>query len=125
MMRPKHGRLYGRAYRFPGLRKTVRRVQRANKTVTATRHRLNKYGIVSRIAERVAKLFECRVNSLAEIYEGVGGPQLLPDFFAGHHFAGSLEKQGQNAERLILQVHPAATLVDFARGEVGLKKAED
>jgi hypothetical protein len=99
-------------------------MQGANKAVTATWHSLDKYGIVSRIAECMAKLFECSVNSLAEIYESVGGPQLLPDFFAGYHFAGSLEKQRQNTERLILQVHPAATLIDFARGEVGLEKAK-
>jgi hypothetical protein len=61
---------------------------------------------------------------MVEIYEGVGGPQLLAKLVACDYFSGTLQQQGEHLEGLFLQAQLRAILAQFACCEVELEQAE-
>jgi uncharacterized protein (DUF1786 family) len=78
----------------------------------------------SRVAQSLAQLIDGGVQAVVEIDEGIGGPELLAHLLARNHIAGTLEKQGQHLQRLILKAKLGAVFAQLARGEIKLEEAK-
>ena len=50
-----------------------------------------------------------------KIDEGIRGPQVAANLFAGNHLAGIYEQQDEELKRLGLQANPRAVLAKLAR----------
>ena len=66
-------------------------VYRGDEPVAALGQRLNKPGIVGRVAQRFAELVYCNAQAVIEIDGGVGAPQLVLQGLARNHFAVMLD----------------------------------
>jgi hypothetical protein len=71
---------------------------RSNKTIPIAWQCLDETRVLGVISQRAAQFIHGSVNAVFKVNEGIGGPELLPDLFPGHHFAGPLEERGQNLE---------------------------
>ena len=56
--------------------------------------RLDEPWILGVVPQRFPQFFHCSINAVFKIYEGIGGPEFLPDLFPRYHFAGSLDERG-------------------------------
>jgi hypothetical protein len=61
---------------------------------------------------------------MIEIYEGIGRPQLLPQFRACDHLALMLQKQRQDLEWLLLDFNLRSVLAKLTRAKVNLEGPE-
>ena len=63
------------------------------------------------VPERFAQPLYRRVDAVFEINEGILGPDLLSNFFAGHQFARTLQQHGEDSKGLTgqLDLHPLLT----------------
>jgi hypothetical protein len=61
---------------------------------------------------------------MVEIDEGVGRPDLFPEFVASNQVSGSPQQSGKHVQRLSLQAQLPATLAELARADVQLKSVE-
>ena len=68
------------------------------------------------VAERLFQLAGGLVEASVEIDVGIRGPELFPQILAGDDLAGPFDKQGQQAEGLLLQPDLEAALAQFACG---------
>ena len=64
-----------------------------NKTVAQTWQRLDIAWFIGGIAERSPKLFNRIVESVFEINESIGRPELLLDFVPSHNLSGAVQQQ--------------------------------
>src|SRR6185295_915419 len=64
------------------------------------------------------------VEAVVEIDEGVGAPELLPDFVTGDRFAAPLDEQRQHLKRLCLKSDPGSAFPQFAASKVHFEDAE-
>ena len=59
--------------------------------------------IVSGVAQCLPQPVHGGTDAVLELYNGVIRPQLLADFFAGHHFAGMFQQHGEDSKGLLRQ----------------------
>jgi len=59
-----------------------------------------------------------------KVNEGVGWPEGLSKFFAGHEFAGAAQQNCQNLKRLFLKLDLHAALAQFEFAQISLKGTE-
>ena len=76
------------------------------------------------VSEGLADFVDGGVEAVVEVDEGVGGPELLLQLFAGDDFSGALEQQGEDLERLALQAELDSALAQFACAEVEFEDSE-
>ena len=55
---------------------------------------------------------------MVEVDEGVGRPETIANLVAGDDFAGFFEQQGEDLERLVLQLDAEAVLAKFTGAQV-------
>jgi hypothetical protein len=70
----------------------------SNKTIPIAWQCLDEPRVLGIISQCAAEFIHGGVNAVFKVNEGIGGPELLPDLFPGHHFAGPLEESCQNLE---------------------------
>jgi hypothetical protein len=58
---------------------------------------------------------------MIEVHEGIGRPQLLPQFVACHHLARVLQKQGQDPEWLVLNLDLQSVLAELTCAKVNFE----
>lgn len=117
---PPAGRRWGRRRR--GIR--PERLDGGHEAVATLGHRLHEARRVRGIAEGLAQPAHGVVEAGVEVHERVGRPQALAQLLAGDHLAGAGQQQGQDAERLILEVDAQPGLAHLAGVEVDLEAAE-
>jgi hypothetical protein len=61
---------------------------------------------------------------MVEIDEGIGRPNLSPQFLARDHIAGAIQQRRQDLQRLTLQAQPYAALAQFARANIQFEIVE-
>src|SRR5262249_42149373 len=64
------------------------------------------------------------VQAVFEIHEGVRGPDLLAQLFAGYHFTGILQQRDEYLHRLGLDLQLLALFEDFSSASVDGEKTE-
>src|SRR4029077_11101185 len=64
------------------------------------------------------------VQAVFEIHEGIRGPDLLPQLFAGHHFTGILQQRDEYLRRLGLDLQLLALFEDFSSASVDSERTE-
>src|SRR5260370_18662023 len=84
----------------------------------------NKPRFPRRVAQSVPKFFDRGVQAVIEGTEGVLGPESLTQFIPGNNFAGVLQQQREQPERLFLQLYLDAFLVQLSRTKIDSKGAE-
>ena len=80
--------------------------------------------MVWRVSQRLSNLLDGFVKALIELDEGIRGPERLLQLFARDHFTRSVEQQGQNLKRLILEHHLPAPLVQLRCRKIDFEQAE-
>ena len=103
---------------------SIGRSNRADKSIAATRKRLNVPRLFGIVRECGADLLHAKVDTKLEIHKSVVTPQTPPNFFAAHDLPGLLDKQSEHAERLRLNLQRDAGFAEFAACGVQLESAE-
>src|SRR6266705_3785162 len=101
--------------------------QRGDEPVTPAREGLYVTGGLGRVAQGLPQLPHGRVEAVVEVDERIRGPELVPQLLSGHHLARTLQEQGQQAKRLILQTDPQSLPAQLPGREVYFEgpEAED
>src|SRR4051812_27702361 len=100
------------------------RVDGRNETVAVSRHRLHKSGVLRVIPQRVPHSAHRAVDRVVEIDKGINAPELLLDLFTGNHFTGTFNQEGQNLQRLVLQLDTDTALSQFPGPQIQFKHSE-
>jgi hypothetical protein len=95
-----------------------------DEAIPAAWHRFNEARVFGGITQRFPQPVDGRVNAGVKIYKGVGGPQPLAQFFARHHFPGSLQQHDQQFKWLPREFDSHTALAEFASAEVGLERSK-
>src|SRR5438034_2270355 len=108
-------------------RRGPRLCDRGDEPVTPAREGLDVTGAFGRVAQGFPQLPYGRVEAVVEVDERVRGPELVPQLLSGHHLARTLQEQGQQAKRLILQTDLASLPAQLSGREVDFEgpEAED
>jgi hypothetical protein len=72
----------------------------------------------------LAQLPDSRAEAVIEIHEGIGRPQLLPQFLARHCLTGTLQQEAEDLEGLLLNLDPEPVFAQVAGAQVGLERSE-
>jgi hypothetical protein len=79
------------------------------------RNSLDERRIVRRISQCAPKFLDSSVETIVEINKRVGWPDLSAKLLTGYNFSRPLQQEGQNPERLVLNVDRHAAFVKFKR----------
>jgi hypothetical protein len=96
----------------------------SNEAIAATGKSFDKVGSLSRIAQRVTKFANRRIQPVLEINVRAVGPEAGGQLLAGYHLARTLEQSLQNLKGKILDLYKTAAFEQFSRTEVHLEHAE-
>lgn len=96
----------------------------SDEAVAATGKGFDEAGIVGGVAQGFAELVDSGVEAVAEIDEGVIGPNTLAELIAGDELAGVLEESGQDLKGLARKLDANAGLAEFTRAQVHRERAE-
>src|SRR5271168_2295884 len=77
-----------------------------------------------RVTQSYAQTLDRVIEAVVEIHKGVCRPDTLLDYFARHYFAGMLQENPQDLERLVLKFDLYAPLAHFAGLQIDLEHAE-
>src|SRR5207244_1798340 len=94
---------------------------RSQEPIPSPRQSLDEPRIVRRFAQRFPQLVNGSIQAVVEIDEGFGLPELGAQLFAGDDFAGPLQEQGEDMERLFLELNPHALLAQLPCAQVHLE----
>src|SRR5688572_31087119 len=86
-----------------------------------SRNRLDESWTIGRIAKRLAQLADRGIETVVEDDESVRRPQMLPQLLAGDDRPGSLQKQHERFERLVLQMNATTALPELVSPQVEFK----
>jgi hypothetical protein len=95
-----------------------------DEAVAPARQSLDVPRLFGGVAERLADPIHCRIQPMLEITEGLGGPQLVLQFFPGDQFARPAQQGSQNLVGLSGQTYPYAVPPQFLTAQVRLEGAE-
>jgi hypothetical protein len=78
------------------------------------------------VCKGLAQFIDSGINTVFEVNEGVGGPEILPDLFSSDHFAGALQERRKNLEwpLLKLDLFPVAPQLTAAKISFEISDAE-
>src|SRR5258708_9601395 len=93
----------------------------ANETISSAGNGLDKSGTTRRITQDFANLVDRGIQAVVEVNEGVGGPELVAQFFSGNDDAWTFEEECQKRKRLGLQADTRSLLAKFSGFQVGFK----
>ena len=96
----------------------------SNKAIAAPGESFNKAGGLGGVAQGFPQPLDGVVKTVVEIDKGVGGPDLLLQFFAGDGLTGTLQKNLEDLERLLLEFDLRALFPQFAGPEIQFKGPE-
>src|SRR5581483_8439263 len=96
----------------------------SNETISPASQGLDKTRIRCRVPERLTDLVDRGVQAVVEINKGVSLPDFFAKLIAADDLSGSLEKRGENLERLLLKSYPIALLAELAGKQVDFEQAE-
>jgi hypothetical protein len=95
-----------------------------HKAIPLAGKRFDESWIVSGVAEDFPQLVDDRVQAMIKVNERSVWPEVLAQFVARKHFAGALEQENQDLERLIWQAQADASFAKFTGSGVRFKNAE-
>ena len=95
-----------------------------DETVTALRKRFDERRFSGGIVEGPSKGADGGVQATVKVDVGLIGPKPLAKLFAGNEFAGSLDKERKNLERLVGNLDALAVPEKLSGAQVGLKRTE-
>src|SRR5512138_2634175 len=96
----------------------------ANEPIAASRQRLDVFRIVGRIAQRLAKSIDRRIERLLRVDETLLRPQSPAEGFARDELAGLLQQRREDEERLIGQADGTPISAQLLRAQVGFELIE-
>src|SRR5258708_36227251 len=96
----------------------------SDESVAAAGQRLDIARVLCSIAKSLAQPVDGVVQTVIKINERVVRPELLAEFIACDHVAGTFQQHGQNLKRLILQPDSSAVLEEFSCAEIDFKRPE-
>lgn len=99
-------------------------VHRRDEAITSSWLGLDEARIFGGIAQRVAKLVNCCIQTVIEVNERVCWPKTLLQFFASNDLACALQQEYKNLERLFLELYLAAIAREFASANIRFIDAE-
>ena len=99
----------------------ARLIDRREETVAVSGNRLDVPRTIGGIPQRRPQLGHSLVQAAVEIHESVSRPKLFAQLFTGHHFSRVFQQEGENLERLFLQLDTNAVLAQFGGARVYLK----
>ena len=76
----------------------------ANEPVAAPGKVSMKRGLSTESPRASRNLIDGGIQAVVEIHERVGGPQVRPELFPSHHFAGPLKQDCEDVKRLVLEL---------------------
>jgi hypothetical protein len=97
---------------------------RGDEAIADTGDGLDVAGRGGRVPEGVAKFLDGLVEAVIEVDKDVGGPEALAEFVAGDDFAGALEEQSQELQRLLRQGEFGPVPAELPGFEIELKEAK-
>jgi hypothetical protein len=92
--------------RSPRRRHNLPGLHRRNKPVPAARECFNVSRRLGGVTEHLAKARNRIMQTMVEIDESVGRPNLGAQLLASDHIAGAIQNSGQHLQRLALQAQP-------------------
>jgi len=113
----RYSRLRGRTLHLHDL-------NRSDKTIPMPWQRLDEPWVLRVIPQRLAQFFHGGVNAVFKINEGIGGPEFLLELVPCHHFAGSLEEQGENLEGPLLELDLLAISAEFPSSKINFELSD-
>jgi hypothetical protein len=72
----------------------------------------------------MAEPFDGGVQTVLEVYERIGWPELVSELISRDQFPGSLEQHGKNLDRLPLHLNLASIFAKFTRAEIEFETLE-
>ncbi|MGC1904711.1 MAG: hypothetical protein WA715_12900 [Candidatus Acidiferrum sp.] len=96
----------------------------SDEPVAAAVQRLDIAGFLSGIAQHIAQLLDCAVQTGIEVDKSVRRPEFFAELFARDHVTRVFQQERKHPEGLILQLQADAVLVHLARAQVHLEGAE-
>ena len=97
---------------------------RCDEPIASPRESLNKARVFGAIPQRFSYFSYGTVDGVVEFNIGIIRPNPLLDVFASDNLAGTLQKQSQDFERLLLHPDPDAVLAQLSAAHVQLEHAE-
>src|SRR6266478_6810419 len=97
---------------------------RQEEAISMFRESLDKPGFFRRVAQSISQLLDRGVQAVIEGTECVLRPKSLTQLVSRNDFAGVLQQQRKQPERLFLQLYLDAFLVQLSRTEINSKVAE-
>jgi hypothetical protein len=94
---------------------------RSEKSVAMPRNGFHIPRMVRRFSQGRPQLGHRLVQAAIEVHERMRRPKLLAQLFAGHHFPGMFQKEGEDLERLFLQFNAHAVLAQLGGAKVYFK----
>jgi hypothetical protein len=101
-----------------------RNSDRRNKTIARARNSFDETRIISVVIEGSAKFLQNHIEAAIEIHEGAVRPEIISQKFTGNNLARMLQKQQQNAKRLVLYLYAHTITEERFVGDVGLEQTE-
>jgi hypothetical protein len=95
-----------------------------NETVAAPRQRLDIARRLGRVIQNLANPGHGIIQTVIEIHEGIGWPQLRLQFLTRDDFAGTFNQDRQYLKRLPRKAQPHPVFAEFTRLRVYLKNAK-
>src|SRR5215471_4260256 len=83
-----------------------------------------KRGLSAESSRASRSLLMALFDTAVEVDKGIGAPEFLLEFVACDDFAGTVNEQTQNRERLVLKFDADSLLPKFARLQICLEDAE-
>src|SRR5439155_20913988 len=101
-----------------------RHVHFGDEAITTAGVGLDKSRASRRIAQHFANLIERCIQTVVEINEGVGRPELVTQFFSANYDARTFEEEFQTRKRLVLQAEAPSLLAKLAGFEIGFEDSK-
>jgi tRNA pseudouridine-54 N-methylase len=95
-----------------------------NEPVATPRHCFDILRTLGRIIERLTESGNGAIQSVIEVHERVGGPELLLQLLARHHIARALQQRGQDLKGLLLQPNPLAIFAQISGAKIDLEQCK-
>src|SRR5439155_21087033 len=97
-----------------------RHVHFGDEAITTAGDGLDKSRASRRIAQHFANLIDRCIQTVVEINEGVGRPELVTQFFSANYDARTFEEEFQTRKRLVLQAEALSLLAKLAGLGIGM-----
>lgn len=94
---------------------------RKKEAIPKARNSFDETRLGGRIPQNFAQFFDRCIQTVFEVNECVGTPELVANFVSGDEFAGVIQKHLENQNRLAAQLDAGATLPQFPCDRIQLE----